>query len=182
MNIPGLTDENVEIYAMEHPKCEAAYGGKRIGLWDLPEFIIDMIRREAFSDKVAMKTFREEGITDKNVILEMWAWCNLGRYDLVPDVVVKTGKINKEYHDCGKRDKCPLEFRRCSRISVDGERITPRETKYIRYVANGYSNKEIASKMHQQASSMISLGQNVKSKLKVPNNAAVAAFVMKSML
>lgn len=99
----GLVDDNAEIFATAtYGKCKATFQGSVVGFWDMPSEITSAIEDEALADKKAMATFREDGITDLTVITESWAWCNLGRFDNVPDLTTNTGEVKREYHDCGK--------------------------------------------------------------------------------
>lgn len=182
MNIPGLTDCNVEIFASDYPRCIATYGGRRIGFWELPNREIDRIRALAFADKTAMKTFREEGITDPDEITESWAWCNLGRFDTIPDIETRTGRVNLEFHNCGRRGKCKFEFRRCKRVRTSNDSLTPRETIYVQLTAYGLSDREIASRMNQKPNSMISLAQRVREKVGVDSRAGLASWATRVML
>lgn len=182
MNIPVITDSNIEVFASDFPKCLATFGGKKVGFWELPTKEIERIAKVALSDKSAMKTFKEEGITDQNQIVETWAWCNLGRFDVIPDIETKTGKLNLEFHNCGRRDKCPYEYRRCKRVNANGELLTPRETIYLRYSAMGLPDKQIAERMNLKPKSMISLAQRVRGKIGVVNRAGLASWAIRVML
>lgn len=182
MNIPGITDSNVEIFAVEYPKCMATYNGKKVGFWELPSRVLSRIESLVRGDKEALKTFKEEGVTDWNVIVETWSWCNFGRFDAIPDVETETGKVNLEHHNCGCRGKCPWEFRRCKRLSVNGEVLRPREIRYLMFLTNGLSDRDIAKRMNQKPSSMISLARDVREKLRVKNRAGLTSWAARMML
>jgi DNA-binding CsgD family transcriptional regulator len=182
MNIPGITDSNVEIFAVEYPKCMATYNGGKVGFWELPSGIISCVEDMVWKDKEALMTFKEEGVTDWRVIVETWAWCNLGRFDVIPDVETETGCINLEHHNCGCRGKCPWEFRRCKRLTVNGEILRPREIKYLMLLTDGLSDRDIAKEMNQKPSSMISLARDVRDKLRVKNRAGLTSWAVRMMI
>lgn len=179
----GLIDENVEIFATPtYGKCMATFNGKVVGFWDIPEEVISGIEDEALADKKAMATFKEDGITDLKAITEAWAWCNLGRYDKVADYNTSSGSIKKEYHDCGRRGKCPHEFKRCSKVQVDDGFLTARETECVIHMARGFADKEIAERMGLQEVSMISLCQRVREEIGARNRVDVAIWDTKNGL
>lgn len=182
MNIPGITDHNIEIFATEYPKCKAMYLGHRVDFWDLPQKVVERITQQVLSDREAMKTFREEGITSERLMVELWVWCNLGRFDTIPDFEVTSGRVNLEYHNCGKRGKCPWEFRRCKRVKTETDTLTPRETDYLKQTARGFTDTEIASRMNLKPKSMISLARRVREKVGVSNRAGLASWAMRTML
>lgn len=176
----GLIDQNCEIFATpEKGKCKATYQGKVIDFWELPGEILECIEDEALSDKKALATFKDDKVTDIHIITEQWAWCNLGRFDSVPDFSADSGIVQKEFFDCGLRGKCLHEFKRCKKIIVGDTYLTARETECVRFIGQGLSDKEIADKMGLVEVSMISLVQRVREKLRLRNKAEVAAFAVK---
>lgn len=182
MNIPGITDSNIEIFASDYPKCKAMYQGHRVDFWKLPKRVVERISRIALSDREAMKTFREEGIRSESLKVEIWVWCNLGRFDSIPDFETRNGRVNMEYHECGRRGKCPWEFRRCKRLKTQTDILTPRETDYLKGTANGLTDNEIAARMNLKPKSMISLARRVREKVGVSNRAGLASWAMRTML
>lgn len=179
----GLVDDHVEIFATsDYGKCEATFQGMVVKFWSLPSDITSSIEDEALADKKAMATFKEDGITDLKVITERWAWCNLGRFDNTADINTASGRISKEYHSCGKRGKCPHEFKRCSKVPVADGFLTARETECAILMAQGLADKEIADKMGLQEVSMISLCQRVREKIGARNRVDVAIWATKNGL
>lgn len=182
MNIPGITDNNIEIFASDYPECKAMHKGHMVRFWDLPERTLDRLTGMALSDREAMRTFREEGIKSEKLMVEIWVWCNLGRFDYIPDFETNNGRVNLEYHDCGRRGKCPWEFRRCKRLKTQTDTLTPRETDYLKQTAKGFTDNEIAERMNLKPNSMISLARRVREKVGVSNRAGLASWAMRTML
>jgi DNA-binding CsgD family transcriptional regulator len=182
MNIPGITDSNIEIFASDYPRSKALFKGRVVGFWELPKRAIDLITKQALTDREAMKTFREEGIRSEKLMVEIWVWCNLGRFDSIPDFETRNGRVNLEYHECGRRGKCPWEFRRCKRLRTQTDTLTPRETDYLKQTAKGFTDNQIAERMNLKPKSMISLARRVREKVGVSNRAGLASWAIRTML
>ena len=182
MNIPGITDSNIEIFAAKYPLCNAFYKGQLVHFWELPKKFTDRITDIVLSDREAMKTFKEEGIQSERLMVEIWVWCNLGRFDNIPDLETETGRVNTEYHDCGKRGKFPFEFRRCKLLKTETDTLTPREADYLKETARGLTDREIARRMNLKPKSMISLARRVREKVGVSNRAGLASWAVRMML
>ena len=84
------------------------------------------------------------GIKEENLV-EQYNYCNRGALDSIPDIST-SGKLTKEFFDCGKRDNCPGEGKVC-KLSLNGVKITYRELQCLRFTVKGENYKQIASEM-----------------------------------
>lgn len=68
------------------------------------------------------------------------------------------------------------------RVPCDGMNVTEREAEIIKYIAAGYSNKQIADKLFLSAHTVGTHRKNIMSKLRVNNTAGVVMFAVKNQL
>ncbi len=69
-----------------------------------------------------------------------------------------------------------------SSISCEGINITDREIEIVKYIAEGYSNKEIATKLYLSNHTVTTHRKNIMSKLRVNNTAGVVMFAVRENL
>lgn len=150
MDIPaGLLPEdcNIELFAnpTEFGKCYWLQYGQTRPFHELPVQVIVELYRELFLDKKAVKGLNGMGITKDNEMVEQYNFCNRGKLDSKPDIT-ESGKLNKEYFDCGRHGKCPGEGKVC-KLEFGGVKITHRELQCLRLNSKGKSYAEIRCEM-----------------------------------
>ncbi|MCC6690142.1 MAG: response regulator transcription factor [Bacteroidia bacterium] len=69
-----------------------------------------------------------------------------------------------------------------SSVACEGLNITGREMEIIKYIAEGYSNKEIANKLCLSTHTVTTHRKNIMSKLEVNNTAGVVMFAVRENL
>lgn len=146
MNLPaGLLPEdcNIELFAdpENFGKCYWLQYGQTRPFHELPVQVIVALYHELFIDKKAVKGLKSMGITKDNEMVEQYNFCNRGKLDSKPDIT-PSGKLNKEYFDCGRRDRCVGEGKVCGMAG-----LTSREKQCVVLNARGLDYKQIKSEM-----------------------------------
>lgn len=178
-NLPaGLmpTDKSIEIFADpdNFGKCLWINQGKTQLFWELPLDTIDDLRDELSSDTKALKGLHMMGLSTEGAMLEQYNFCNRGRLDGIPDITA-TGKMTKEYVDCGRKGKCKGENKVCSPIVVNGSRITFRELECLKLIGVGLTYKRITVEMgFRRETAVNSLIDRLRDKLQCMNNVEIA--------
>lgn len=149
MTLPaGLlpSDLNIEIFADpdNFGKCLFIQYGKTHPFHELPLDIIPKLYRECFLDKKAIKGLKLMGVKPEAMV-EHYNYCNRGAFDSIPDILT-SGKLTKEFFDCGRRGQCPGEGLVCKRM-INGIEFTPREIECLELNAEGKSYGQIALSM-----------------------------------
>ena len=149
MTLPaGLlpSDLNIEIFAdpERFGKCFFIQYGQSRPFHELPIEVIPALYEECFLDKKAVKAMETMGIKCENMV-EQYNYCNRGAFDSVPDIST-SGKLTKEFFDCGRRGQCPGEGKVC-KLTLNGIKITYRELQCLRHTVKGKDYKQIASEM-----------------------------------
>ncbi len=146
----GITplDSNIEFFGnpQSFGKVYWISEGKTRFFKELPLNIFDDLRDELASDTKALKGLRLMGITSEDDQLEQYNYCNRGRLSATPDITI-TGKMSKEYIECGKRGQCPGENKVCSPLCINESRITFREFECLKLIGHGLSYKKIMAEM-----------------------------------
>lgn len=142
MELPaGLLPEdcNIELFASptEFGKCYWLQYGHTKPFHELPIQVIVSLYHELFTDKKAVKGLAGMGITKDNEMLEQYNYCNRGKLDSKPDIT-PSGRLRKDYFDCGRHGKCPGEGKVCSMYG-----LTLRERQCLELNGQGKSYKEI---------------------------------------
>ena len=145
----GLLPEdcNIELFAdpENFGKCYWLQYGHTRPFHELPIQVIVALYHELFIDRKAVKALNAMGITKDNEMLEHYNFCNRGKLDSTPDITT-SGKLNKEFFDCGRRGQCPGEGKVC-KLTLNGIKLTYRELQCLRYTVKGKDYKQIASEM-----------------------------------
>lgn len=145
MSLPaGLLPEdcNIEIFANpdEFGKCLFIQYGQSRPFHELPTPVITNLFRECFVDKKAVKALQKMGVHADNIV-EQYNYCNRGRLDGIPNITT-SGKLTKEFVDCGQRGKCPGEGEVCGMAD-----LTYRELQCARLNAKGNDYRQIMIEM-----------------------------------
>ena len=146
MNIPaGLLPEdcNIELFANpeQFGRCYWLQNGKVRPFHELPIQIIVSLYTELYADRKAVKTLNQMGINNESKMLETYNFCNRGKLDSTPDIT-PSGKLNKEFFDCGMHDKCIGDGKVCGRYG-----LTFRERQCLKLNSEGKDYRQIKSDM-----------------------------------
>lgn len=169
MELPaGLLPEdcNIELFANpnEFGKCYWLQYGQTRPFHELPVQVIIALYHELFVDRKAVKALNSMGITKDNEMVEQYNFCNRGKLDSRPDIT-ESGKLHKEYFDCGRHGKCPGEGKVCSMYG-----LTLRERQCLELNGQGKSYKEIRAIMgFKNQTPVNSLMSRCRSKLDARN-------------
>lgn len=143
--LPG--DVNIEIFASptRFGKCLFVQNGTTKPFHELPLIVIAMLCPECFENKKAVKALKMMGIKQEAMV-EQYNYCNRGRLDSTPDVST-SGKLTKEFVDCGRRGKCSGENLVCSQLVIEGSKITHRERECLVHLGKSLKDQQIMSEM-----------------------------------
>ncbi len=174
---PGLEDKSVEFYLFDNMiKC--LHNGYRY-LWsEIPSWIIEIVAKDMFQNKKAMKCLVEMKLKRREQKLRQYIICQFGGFDGEPDINDK-GEINyTEYFDCGLRGSCPYEGKLCATIKVANGYLTKQELNVLKLVAIAKMNKEIAHMLNISEETVSTHNQNIQRKLGVDNKIDMASFAI----
>lgn len=102
----------------------------------------------------------------------------------IKDCIIETGKGNKFF--CGQileklgrthTDVSDLDF---DGFSCDPILLSERENEIIRYIAEGFTNPQIADKIHLSAHTVNTHRKNIMNKLGVKNTAGIVMYAVKT--
>lgn len=173
----GLRDANLEVYAFGNDLW-ALYNGSESLFFDLPEDVIAVFRDDMLSNEPAMDMLIDLGITDPNDQLRQYVWCNFGGFNLHPDY--SNGRLSPDYWDCGSRGDCPFEGKVCRPFNIGGILVTQRELQFIRLVAIGLADKQIASRLRIAYNTATKHRQNIEHKLGAASKVDIARFALQN--
>lgn len=169
MNLPaGLLPEDCNIELFANPenfgKCFWLQYGQTKPFHELPIQVIVALYHELYADRKAVKALNGMGITKDNEMLETYNYCNRGKLDVTPDIT-PSGKLNKEFFDCGRHDKCPGDGKVCGKHG-----LTFRERQCLKLNGLGKNYEQIKSEMgFRSVVAVNSLMSRCRSKLGATN-------------
>ena len=146
MNLPGITGQGIEIFVDDNQQINAIYQGKTCNFYDLPEVIIYFFQIKYIKDAEGRRGLDILKIKQPKQRFEQWLKCRFGGYNKTPDFAF--GKLSNDFFHCDRRGKCPAEGIICKLYTKNGTKISGAELRIIRLVSEGYTDKEIANKLH----------------------------------
>lgn len=162
MILAGLLDDNCEMF-VKNGKLHCFTGGNKIEFEKLPLLFINYIDSDIEKNETFEYAKLKCGSSDIMKIREQHCICNFGGSSVAADITID-GTINHEYFDCGERSKCKVEGKLCKHVKVKNGYLTPREIKYLKSVAIGLLNKEIADEMIISEETVASYSKTVQQK------------------
>lgn len=140
----GLIDKNIEFFALDG-ELFSLQDGIRYRYPEMPEDHLMFLRNMLTEDTTAGNTL--DGIPLANR-LKIYGICRFGACNHIPDSTEEGDCADQnEYYDCGIRGVCPHEGKRCKDIVMPNGVLTAHMIKIIKLVAEGFIDKEIASKL-----------------------------------
>lgn len=176
MNLPaGLLPEdcNIELFANPNQfgKCYWIQNGTTRPFHELPIQITASLYSELYLDRNALKGLKLMGITKESEMLEFYNFCNRGKLDSTPDIST-SGKLTKEFFDCGRHDNCPGDGKVCGRYG-----LTFRERQCLKLHGLGRTYDQIKSEMGFRSTTAVnSLTSRLKSKCNASNKTELSIY------
>lgn len=135
-------DYSIELFAdpENFGKCFWIQKGMVRPFHELPIEVIPRLYVECYADKKAVHTLLEMGVKHE-AIVEHYNFCNRGKLDSNPDIAT-SGKLNKEFFDCGRHDSCPGDGKVCGKYG-----LTFRERQCLALNGLGRNYQQIKSEM-----------------------------------
>lgn len=176
VKLPAGIENGLEIYRSCN-SIKVVLNGNRCDYLELPLQIREPFQAELISDKQALKcltcTLR---ITDPDEIEQKFVGCRYGMYDSVPDLEGKTLHPDAPY--CSKIETCEGFDIVCKIPEVKNGKLTRKEYLIIIYVGKGLLDKEIASKLNIELSTVRTHLNHIREKLCVNNRIEIAMWIM----
>lgn len=176
MNLPaGILphDCNIELFAdpEQFGKCYWIQNGQTHQFCELPIQVTVSLYNELFQDRKAVKCLNQMGITNEAQMLEQYNYCNRGKLDSTPDITT-SGKLSKEYFDCGRHNKCIGDGIVCGKYG-----LTFREKQCLRLAGLGRNYEQIKSEMgFRNKTAVNSLMNRLKNKCNASNKTELSIY------
>lgn len=171
--MPGLLDDHAEIVAVGK-ELKVIYRGMGIPFQAVPEALKNVLRDELEKDPKAQLALIEWGFEDPEGMLERFAWCRYGGSDFNPDVH-QDGTLTPDYHECGNRGQCPFEGTVC----LNPFKITSREREILILIAQGIPQKNIASELGIQETTVAKARRSLFEKTGSQSSVDLTRFALK---
>jgi DNA-binding CsgD family transcriptional regulator len=170
------SDQSIEFFADPQAwgKLFFMSSGSVHSFTDLPLHVLEDLTDELLSDTRAIKGLLQMNITEECEMVQQYNFCNRGRLSHVPDIS-PSGTKHKQYHDCGRKGKCPGEGKVCSILSINGFQITNRELECLKLIGTGLTYKMICAAMgFRRQTAVNSLIDRLRDKLQCANQVEIA--------
>jgi DNA-binding NarL/FixJ family response regulator len=144
-----LNPEQFELFAnplnQDECFCLTATGVSRVK--NANQVIKDCITRDMENHPVKVQMLNKMGYIEHDKLLEKYASCLCGTFDLVSDTIM--GHLNHtEYRDCTKRDTCIGADIVCNPLHVKNGTLKTRKVQVLKLIGAGLLNKEIAHELN----------------------------------
>ena len=145
-NIPsGITDKHIEFF-VDGTELRATYKEKVWYYDEMPDEIHDLVRKDMFQHKEALKALGDMEITEDMAMQKQYVRCRFGGFDNETDLTER-GEFQTEYWDCGKRGECKYEGKLCPGYKAKFGNISKAELRVLKQVAEGLQNDIIAERL-----------------------------------
>lgn len=165
----GFNDGEVEYFIINNKK-NFLINGKRFSYEKAPKGIKMIFYEEYQRDLTEVP---ERSIVLKSIApeeeFETWLNCNFGGFNSTPDVDLKSGKISREFWDCGLKDIC-LGY---GIICHNKFNLTRTEYNILRSYKDGIPEKILSEKMHISKHTLRNHSANIMRKFDAHNKIEV---------
>lgn len=131
-----------------------------------------------FNAQIALEIM---GIEGEKAQLERFTHCKLGGFDKKPDIDHKSTSMNVEYFYCIYRDNCPAKAQKlmCSCFpGRNGTTLHPAELDVMKLIAQGKSEKEIASIRNKSTSTIHTQTASIRKKIEAVSVQDIVRFAV----
>lgn len=171
----GLVDQNTELFAVG-TELMGTENGHVTGFRKIDPKKIHLIESEMMRNRPAL-TILKKWCENFAQMVDQYAWCNHGGYDIIPDIDMENKRTHSEYWQCGLRGKCEGEGIVCKAID-----ITRRETEIIKELSSGSPDKQITDRLNISKNTLDTHKKNIYSKLGVHSKTEITRFAMSNNL
>jgi DNA-binding CsgD family transcriptional regulator len=174
--LPAGLEGSIEIY-QSGDDLRALVNGNRMDYLELPSILREPFQAELIADQAALKCIKFEfRIADTDEIEKKFVACRYGALDSTPDL---TG--NKTCSDaprCEKISSCPGFDIVCKIPHAPNGRLSRQEYIVIKLISQGKLDKEIASELSIEVSTVRTYLCRIREKLCMNNRIEIAFWAM----
>lgn len=139
-----ISDKSTEVFGDRNTKKVYALSeGKTIPFSELHPVKRALIFEKLLDDEVAIADLKNLSQTEA---IEQYAFCMYGAADHIPDFDSKGNLKPAENFICSTNCRCLKWKSKC--ISINGNRLTPRQLEIVTLFASDLPDKQIANKLH----------------------------------
>lgn len=142
----GLVDKGVEFFVYQND-IRCLHNGETFTFDNIPNHIIKIIEEDMIKNPKALKALADWDITDPKSQIRQYIICRFGGFDKNPDITADGLVLHSEYHDCGRRGKCPYEGKLCASIQLTNGVLNKREIEILKRIGQGKLDKDICAEM-----------------------------------
>jgi DNA-binding CsgD family transcriptional regulator len=143
-------------------KAMALYRQKAISIFELPEHILSVIRKEMKRWPLQMKKLGLSKIQDENEKLEKYIIANYGKFDNIPDFDNGTTNMELEGTD-----------------AITHYKLSKKEVEFLKLLAQSNSTQEVARKMFISPGTAEVHSHHIKKKIGVKSQIEMIRFAIK---
>lgn len=176
VKLPAGIENGLEIYRSNN-SVKVVSNGNRCDYLELPLQIREPFQVELISDKECLKCLKcQMNITDPDEIEQKFVGCRYGAYDIIPDLSGK--KLTADAPCCDELETCLGFDIVCKVPHGRNGKLTRKEYIIIICVGQGLLDKEIASKLNIELSTVRTHLNHIREKLCVNNRIEIAMWIM----
>jgi DNA-binding CsgD family transcriptional regulator len=175
-------DSNIEFFVCGDLNAYKRRNGQTIKFEDFGEPVYRLIEQKLAEHPEKQESLTAMGLTERLPRIKQAIVCMFGGYDNSPDI--KDGVLqHTEYWACPKRGTCSYEGKLCDSLRTDtGEHLTSREIDYLKLTAQGYLDKEIATKLGLALNTVTTHSKNTRHKTGLFRKADLTRFAIQKNL
>ena len=174
--LPAGLEGSIEIYRSEDD-LRALVNGNRIDYLELPSILREPFQAELIADQSALNCIKfNMRITEPDQIEKKFVSCRYGALDTTPDLIGNNTKADAPYCDCIAT--CPCFDIVCKIPLAPNGRLTRQEYLVIRLISQGKLDKEIASELSIEVSTVRTYLSRIREKLCINNRIEIAFWAM----
>lgn len=179
----GLIDDNIEFFKSDDLQAYKIRISVVVPFDAFSNAIVDHIYQQvAEKYPVKLSELMNMNLPGKREMVKQALLCNYGNFDNKPDLIA--GELQKaEFVRCSKRGSCKHEGKLCENLITDtGERLTPKEVKYLELTAKGLLDKEIAQHLNISPLTVATHNRNTRRKTGCAHKSDLTRFAIQKQL
>ncbi len=176
VKLPAGIENGLEIYRTQE-SVNAFLNGNKFEYLELPLQIREPFQAELISDKRAFNCLKcNLRLTDPDEMEKKFVGCRYGLFDSVPDLEGRV--LHPDAPLCDELETCEGFDIICKVPDSKNGKLTRKEYIIIIYVGQGLLDKEIASKLNIELSTVRTHLNHIREKLCVNNRIEIAIWAM----
>jgi len=174
--MPAGLEGSIEIYRYGS-ELRVLVNGNRLDYLELPSLLREPFQAELIADQAALNCIKfDMRVSDPDEIEKRFVGCRYGALDSTPDLAGNKTCSDAPYCDC--LSTCPGFDVVCKIPFVPNGRLTRQEYLVIRLISQGKLDKEIASELSIEVSTVRTYLCRIREKLCINNRIEIAFWAM----